>query len=415
MARNETTPPGVGTQTPSHRSVDVTTQPSATTEVGAPASSAPGADTSDAAAPAASVPPGERGRRRSAGGLLGGGRKRLLLGALAVAAVGFVAWKGGHWLIEGRHWVSTDDAYVKAETVTIAPRVAGHVVRVAVADLQRVAAGDLLAVIDPGDGALALRAAETRLATQAATLARIDAQAGAGRAAVVQAEASREAAEADVARTRADFERAQTLVKTSAGTQQALDAARAARDRTEANVAVAAAGVESARAALAVVEGQRAEAVAVRDELAVALDKAKRDLAFTEIRAPFAGTVGNKAVVPGMYVQPGTRLMALVPLDEVFVEANFKETQTGKIRPGARARITVDGLPGREIEGRVVGLSPATGAQFSLLPPENATGNFTKIVQRLPVRIAVPAEVAREGVLRAGLSVEADIDTRPAE
>ena len=365
----------------------------------AAATPAPPSETRSAAASRAST----RGSAR---------RKRLILAAVALLAIGFAGWKGWSWFTVGRFLVATDDAYVKAETVTIAPRVSGFVTEVRVGDLQKVAEGDVLAVVDPGDARLAVRAAEAKLATQDATLARIDAQTVASKAAIEQAEASLAAARADVARTEADFERAQALVKSNAGTRQALDTARANRDRTAANVDVAEAGVASSRAALAVVEGQRNEATSLRGELAVALDKVRRDLSFTEVRAPFAGVVGNKVVQTGMYVQPGTRLLALVPLDEVYVEANFKETQVGSIRPGARAVLSVDGLPGREIEGRVVGLSPATGAQFSLLPPENATGNFTKIVQRLPVRIAVPAEIAREGVLRAGLSVEVSVDTR---
>ncbi len=395
MARNETAPGTAGTPPrPTHETI---------------APMAEQADAAPRAAGKAGAAPAHPATRFAAN------RKRLLLAVLGAAIGGFVIWKVGHHVIEGRHWVSTDDAYVKAETVTIAPRVAGHVVRVAVTDLQKVADGELLAEIDPGDGRLAVQAAETKLATQDATLGRLDAQIVAARASIDQAVANLDAVRSDVDRTRAEYDRAVALAKSNAGTQQQLDLARSNRDRTQANVAVAEAGLAGAKAALAVTEGQRREAASARDELAVALDKAKRDLSFTEVRAPFAGTVGNKAVAPGMYVQPGTRLMALVPLDEVYVEANFKETQVAAIRPGARAKISVDGLGGRVVEGRVVGLSPATGAQFSLLPPENATGNFTKIVQRLPVRIAVPAEVAREGVLRAGLSVVADVDTRAAE
>jgi membrane fusion protein (multidrug efflux system) len=400
MARNETAPGTAGTP------------PRPTPETIVPVSNeaeAPRPATSEADAAPRATGKAAAGRPATR---FASNRKRLALSVLGAVVGGFVIWKVGHHVVEGRYWVSTDDAYVKAETVTIAPRIAGNVVRVAVTDLQKVAAGDLLAEIDPGDGRLAVKAAEAKLATQDATLGRLDAQIVAARAAIDQAEANLAAVRADVDRTRADFDRAVALARANAGTQQQLDLARSNRDRTQANVAVAEAGLAGAQASLAVTEGQRREAAAARDELAVALDKAKRDLSFTEVRAPFTGTVGNKAVAPGMYVQPGTRLMALVPLDEVYVEANFKETQVASIRPGARARISVDGLGGRVVEGRVVGLSPATGAQFSLLPPENATGNFTKIVQRLPVRIAVPAEVAREGVLRAGLSVVADVDTR---
>ncbi|MCE1237393.1 MAG: HlyD family secretion protein, partial [Hyphomicrobiales bacterium] len=339
-------------------------------------SSAGGASPSfEPAVAAAAVPTGAPARSeppRHAATRSGATRKRLALTAVALLAIGFAGWKGWGWFTEGRFMVSTDDAYVKAETVTIAPRASGFVTEVRVGDLQKVKEGDVLAVIDPGDAQLAQKAAEAKLATQDATLSRIDAQIVAAKAAIDQAQATLAAARADVARTEADFDRAQALVKTNAGTRQALDQALAARDRTAANVDVAEAGVENARAGLAVVEGQRREAASLRDELAVALDKARRDLTFTEVRAPFDGVVGNKAVQVGAYVQPGARLLALVPLDKVYVEANYKETQVGEIRPGARAVLSVDGLPGRHIEGRVVGLSPATGAQFSLLPPENA-------------------------------------------
>ena len=388
MARSETTP-GTGGIAPSAAPASEATMPTAAVQP-----------------TPAQVTSGISSARRNAV------RKRLILGAVAILAIGFAGWKGWNWLTEGRFLVATDDAYVKAETVTIAPRLSGHVTKVLVSDLQRVVEGEVLAEIDPGDGELAVAAAEAKLATQDATLARIDAQIAASRATIVQSEAQLASSRSDVARTRADFDRAQALLKTNAGTQQKLDQARADRDRTTATVAVAEAGVESARAGLAVVEGQRREASSIARELGVALDKARRDLDFTTVRAPFAGVVGNKAVQTGMYVQPGTRLMALVPLDEVYVEANFKETQIPDVHPGAKAYLSVDGVPGRRIEGRVVGVSPATGSQFSLLPPENATGNFTKIVQRIPVRIAVPADVAREGLLRAGMSVEAEVDIR---
>ena len=142
------------------------------------------------------------------------------------------------------------------------------------------------------------------------------------------------------------------------------------------------------------------------------LDKAKRDLSFTVIRAPFDGVIGNKAVQPGQYVQPGTRLLALVPLQTAYVEANFKETQIFRLKPGQKVVIKPDAYGDRDVIGTVDSIAPASGAQFSLLPPENATGNFTKIVQRLPVRITVPPDVAREGILRPGLSVVVDVHTR---
>ena len=166
---------------------------------------------------------------------------------------------------------------------------------------------------------------------------------------------------------------------------------------------------------LGVLEAERVEAEQTRNELTIALEKSRRDLSFTEIRAPFAGVIGNRAIETGQLVQIGTRLLSIVPLDSAYVEANFKETQLTRMKHGQKVSIHVDALPGRAIEGILESFSPASGAQFSLLPPENATGNFTKIVQRLPVRIHVPLALAAEGVLRPGLSVTADVDTWPAD
>jgi len=342
----------------------------------------------------------------------GGGRRRPLLIGVGVVALLAAGWFGGNWFVYGRFQVSTDDAYVKADTATIAARATGHVVRVAVVENARVKAGDVLAEIDPGDYALAVASAKGRIDTQTATLARIAAQAEAQKAAIAQAEAQLASARSDVDRTEADFSRATDLVKTAAGTQKTLDQARADRDRTRAAVAVAQAGVAAAQGSLGVLLAQAKEAERTRAELVTALEKAERDLSFTKVIAPFDGVVGNKAVQVGQYVQPGTRLLALVPLDTVYVEANFKETQLARLKPGQSVDIEVDALGSRRIEGRVESVAPASGAQFSLLPPENATGNFTKIVQRVPVRIALPREVAAEGVIRPGFSVTASVDTR---
>ena len=341
-----------------------------------------------------------------------GGRKRVMLALVACVAIGLGGWKGYNWYTQGRFLVGTDDAYVRTETATLAAKVPGHVARVAVGDNARVKAGDLLVVIDDGDYRLAVTAAEDKALTQAATIARIRAQAGAQKAVVAQAEAQSRGAKADATRAALDYGRAVRLKEATFATQQRVDAALADRDRTVAAAENAEAAVAAARANLSVVEAQIVEATRVGEELKTALDKARRDLGFTEIRAPFDGTVGNKAAQPGQYVQPGTRLMALVPLDSVYVEANFKETQIGRLKPGQKALLSVDAYAEQPIEGVVESVAPASGAQFSLLPPENATGNFTKIVQRVPVRVKVPADVARQGLLRPGLSVVVDVDTR---
>ena len=340
------------------------------------------------------------------------GRKRLTVLVILLAALSGGGYWGWNWYTQGRFIVSTDDAYVRADVSVIAARASGHVTSVEVSDNQAVKAGDLLATIDDGDYRLAVQAAQRRIDTQDATIARIGEQANAQRAVIEQANAQASGALADRDRAASEYERSSQLLRTGTGSQQRMDSALADRDRTLAAVRNAEAAKSAAHANLAVLEAQRAEAERARVELAVALDKARRDLSFTEVRAPFAGLVGNRAVQTGQLVQPGTRLLSLVPVESAYVEANFKETQLGRMKPGQKAEIRVDALPGRVIEGTVESFAPASGAVFSLLPPENATGNFTKIVQRVPVRIRIPAAVAAEGLLRPGLSVVADVDTR---
>ncbi len=339
-------------------------------------------------------------------------RKRLVLVAVLALALGYGGWKGIDWFVDGRFVVSTDDAYVKADQSIVAAKVSGLVAAVEVADNTPVKAGDVLVRLDDGDYALAVAGARDRIATQDATLARIGRQTGAQRAAIEQAVAQLAAAQAEVARANVAFNRAEQLARSGNGSVAALDQARADRDRALAGVAGARAGVEAANAAMDVLRAQQAEAESQRRELDTALQRAERDLSFAVVRAPFDGTVGNRAAQPGQYVQPGTRLMALVPLGGVYVQANFKETQLADLKPGQPVDIKVDAYPDRTIRGTLVSIAPASGSEFSLLPPENATGNFTKIVQRVPVRIAVPAEIAREGRLRPGMSVVAGVRTR---
>jgi membrane fusion protein (multidrug efflux system) len=341
-----------------------------------------------------------------------GSRKRLILLAVLLAIAGGATYKGYDWYTRTRFLVTTDDAYVRADMAVIAAKVSGYISSVSVSDNQPVKAGDLLATIDNGDYRLAVDAARRRVETQNSTIARIAAQVAAQGPMIDQARAQLTSAEADAVRAAAEYERANNLLRTFNATPQRVEQARADRDRTNAAVASARAVVSGASATLAVLQAQKSEAESTRAELQTALDRAERDLSFTEVRAAFDGVVGNKAVQPGQYVQTGTRLLALVPLDSAYVEANFKETQLGLLKPGQRASISVDAYSDRRIEGIVESFAPASGSQFSLLPPENATGNFTKIVQRVPVRIRVPPEVARAGLLRPGLSVVVEVHTR---
>src|SRR5579862_4726767 len=209
-----------------------------------------------------------------------------------------------------------------------------------------------------------------------------------------------------------ELTRQTTLAAKDFATKQALEQAQANRDQAVAAVQGAQAALESAAANVDVLKGQQQEAIRTLAELKTSLAKAERDLSFTVIHAPIDGVIGNRAVQTGDYLQPGQRLASLVPLDDVYVDANFKETQLARLRPGQPVRISVDALPEDDISGSIESLSPASGAVFSLLPPDNATGNFTKIVQRLPVRIGVPAAVADQGRLRPGMSVVVSVNTK---
>ena len=353
-------------------------------------------------------------------------RRRIILPLIALAAAGYGLHTFSNYYSVGRFLVTTDDAYVKADMSIIAAKVPGYLASVPVAENAFVHAGDILATIDPGDYQLAVDGAIAKIATQDATIDRIGRQVLAQDALIAQAKAQILATDAQLVSTKADnvralaeYDRANKLVASSFGTPQRAELALADRDRSNAAVASAQATGAAAKAALAatqanqqVIASEKIEAQKVRGELVATLEKAKHDLSFTQIRAPFDGVVGNRAAAPGQYVATGTRLLALVPFSSVYVEANFKETQLGKLKPGQKVDLTVDSVSGRKFEGVVESIAPASGAQFSLLPPENATGNFTKIVQRIPVHIRVPAEVATSGLLRPGLSVVVDVRTR---
>ena len=310
--------------------------------------------------------------------------------------------------------VSTDDAYVRAEVSTIATKIAGYVAAIGVRNGDVVRAGDVIARLDEGDYALAVEAARNRVETQRATIDRLARQVDAARAAVDQAAAQISGARADVARGTADFNRYAALAERDFASRSRLDQARADRDRAISALNWADATLISARANVDVAAAQAIEAERVLAELRTAVARADRDREFTLIRAPFDGVIGNKAVQAGDFVQPAARIVALVPLDRIWIEANFKETQIARLKPGQDVEIAVDALPDRLFTGRIESFSPASGAVFSLLPPENATGNFTKIVQRVPLRISVPAEIVAAGILRPGLSVVVRVDTKAA-
>jgi membrane fusion protein (multidrug efflux system) len=349
----------------------------------------------------------EAGRKRPS-------RKRILLGAAGIAAILATGWYGYDYVTVGQYIVSTDDAYVGADMSIISPKVAANVAEVPIVENQHVKAGDTLVLLDDGDYKLAVDQATAKLATQKAQLETYDAQIKAAEATASQTRSQLDSYKASLVKAEADFVRTDELAARDYSPKASLDAARAARDSARAQVSAGQSAIQTSDANVAVLKAQRQEAERVVRELEVAVAKAERDLSFTVIRAPFDGVIGNRSVQVGDYVTPGKRLAAVVPLDKVYVDANLKETQLADVHPGEPARIRVDALDGVAIVGTVESVAPASGSQFSLLPPENATGNFTKIVQRVPVRIAVPAEKA-DGKLRPGLSVIVDIDTRGAQ
>ena len=357
--------------------------------------------------PAADSPESDKPARSG-----GGGRKPLVLGAVAAFLLLVAGYYGSHWWSVGRFEVTTDDAYVQADFAILAPKVTGYVASVPARENATVAAGDPLVVLEDGDYRNALAQAEAQLAVQNASVIRIDRQSAAAEAGVRQAHARVDAARATADQAAADLNRYRRLASDDIASAQRLEAAEAADAAARAAVVEAEAGVATAEADTAAIVAQRTEATALLPGLEAARDRAQRDLDATVLRAPSAGVVGNLSVTAGDFVAPGRRLLAVVPLDKVYVEANFKETQIAELAPGTPVTVTVDAFPDHSVTGTVESVSPASGAVFSLLPPENATGNFTKVVQRVPVRIALPADVAAEGWLRPGLSVLVSADTR---
>lgn len=339
-------------------------------------------------------------------------RKRAILGTVALCAlVGAGVLARDYWTV-GRFMIDTNDAYVTANVTLISSRVQGYVADMPVAENADVKAGDVLVRLDDGDYRIALETAQSRVATAADTLARIDAQIAAAQAGVAQAQAMEQMAQAHLNAAQTTADRTQKLATSKVAAQAQVDTAIEDLQTTQASVASAKAAVLNAQAQVGVLRAQYAEAKGAQRELELAADQAQRDLDLTVLRAPADGTLANLTLEVGDLVNPGTRLAALVPLNGLYVEANFKETQMDGVAVGAEVHMSFDAAPGQDFEGKVASVSPATGSIFSLLPADNATGNFTKVVQRVPVRIAIPQDALDAGFLRAGLSVTVEVDSR---
>jgi membrane fusion protein, multidrug efflux system len=341
-------------------------------------------------------------------------RRSFVLPVVVLAALAGAGWYGYDWWTNGRFLVSTDDAYIEGDIATISPKVTGYVAKVNVFANQEVKAGDVLATLDNGDYQNALDQANAQIVTEQLSLSRIDAQIEGAKASLVQAQAQKTALEATVRGAEIKQKRQSDLQAKSVGTTADLDDANTALDQAKANLAGGDANIVFAQANITILEAQRKEAEGSVRTMEIQRDKAARDLSFTVLKAPYDGVVGNRSVQEGDLVSPGQRLMALVPTRQLYIDANFKETQIQHLVPGSKVNVHVDAYSDYPVVGTVESISPASGSVFSMLPPENATGNFTKIIQRVPVRIALPQDALDSGRLRAGLSVVVDVDTRTA-
>ncbi|MGZ3293435.1 MAG: HlyD family secretion protein [Xanthobacteraceae bacterium] len=342
---------------------------------------------------------------------------RLAIPLLAVlAALAFVALATLRW----DEWVgaaviqTTNDAYIKADTTRLSSRVAGEVLKVAVTDFQRVKAGDLLVQIDLADYQAQVAQAEAGVAAAQAAFDNLANQIELQYATIAQGEAQQVSAQAQEVEARQEQERQQSLTQTEAGTRQKLEQATAAYARAQADVKASRAVIAAERHQLEVLNGTRKQRAADIEAAKAALAAARLRLGYTTIVAPFNGVVGQREVQEGDYVNIGSNLIDIVPLPDVYVIANYKETQLTRVRPGQPVDVTVDTFSGEKLHGRVERIAPASGSQFALLPPDNATGNFTKVVQRIPVRIALDKGQPLLDRLLPGMSVETRIHTDEA-
>jgi membrane fusion protein (multidrug efflux system) len=341
-------------------------------------------------------------------------RLPMILGAIVVIAL--VGWGARRWLYSRNH-ISTDNAQVDGHITAIAPRIAGFIDRVAVEENQHVKAGDTLVVLDRRDLIARLEQAEADLRNAEALVGgrqgagQAVAQLQATRAEAASADADVTAAEATARQTEADYQRYRTLAASKVVSAQQLDAAQSARDAAAANLEAArrraAAAGSQISASGAALRGADARLASAR----AAVETARLQLSYATLSAPDNGVIAKRSAEPGAQVQVGQNLMSIVPDTNVWVTANLKETQLAKVRVGDAAEFSVDAYPDVTFQGKVESLSPATGARFALLPPDNATGNFTKVVQRVPVRIAVDGMADAAHPLRPGMSVDVTITT----
>jgi membrane fusion protein (multidrug efflux system) len=340
------------------------------------------------------------------------------LGVLLLAAAIF-AFVITHWdtWIGARERQTTDDAYLRGDITPVSAKVDGYVRRVAIRDFQEVKAGDLLVQIDDAEYQALVAQAEADVLAADATIDNLQSRKLLQQANIAEAESAIAVTQADVQRTKLEEKRQSALLATSYGTPQKVEQATADRRRFEATLASNRAALDGQRRQMGVLDTEEAQLRADARAKRAMLDLARINLGYTRILAPADGMVSERAVRAGQYVHIGTQVISVVPLRNVWIIANFKETQLTRVAIGQKAEVTVDTFPGTAVAGHVDSIAPASGSQFSLLPPDNATGNFTKVVQRIPVKIVIDSTGQLIGKLRPGMSAVATIitDTKPAK
>jgi membrane fusion protein (multidrug efflux system) len=337
-------------------------------------------------------------------------KRILIIAGVIVLVLGLLFFI--RWWVTGRFLESTNDAYLKADTVVVSPKVSGYVSAVYVADNQAVKAGQPLVTLDGRQYQAALDQAQANIDGRKADIAKAQAQAAQQQSSLQQARSQLAAAQSSAAHADREVERYAPLAASGADAPEHLAQLTNEQAQARAQLQEAVASVSSAQQQIVVTQAQIQQANAQLEAAQASASQSRIDNQDTTIASSVDGSVGDKSVRVGQFVQPGTRMMSIVPIQGVYLVANFKETQVGYMRVGQPATIHVDALSGVDLHGRVESFSPGTGSQFALLPPENATGNFTKIVQRVPVRIAVDATEKTRSVLLPGLSVTVEVDTR---
>jgi len=339
-------------------------------------------------------------------------RRFLLPAGIVLAIVAVLAL--AYWWLVGRFIQSTDDAYLQADSVTVAPKVSGYVTDVYVGDNVSVKPGDPLVRLDSRQYQAALDQARATIDARKADILRAQAGIPQQRAAIEQAKAQQQVAAVNSRHTEDEVRRYGPLAATGAESGDQLSVLTNNRDQARATLTADAAALDQAQARMADLNAQLLQAQAQLEVAQASARQAQLDMQDTVIRSSLAGRVGDRTVRVGQYAQPGTRMMTVVPVQSIYLTANFKETQVGRMRAGQHASLHVDALEDGDLNGVVDSFAPGTGSEFALLPPENATGNFTKIVQRVPVRIRIDTDEQTRKLLVPGLSVTVDVDTRPA-